>query len=312
MPLSIIIVSYNTVDYLRECLNSVYQYAADAEVIVVDNASSDASCAMVKAEYSQVKLIASEQNLGFGVGNNLGVEHATQPYILLLNSDAVLKSDTAHQLLEYLQAHEDVACVGPRVVLPVSGEIQAKTFGFVPRLKNVLMQSLGLNRMFPKHMFFAGIDGDFRWAREMPVGWLSGVCMAMRTVDYVSVGGFDKRFFMYCEDIELCMKLQKIGKIMLVDDFDVMHYGGASSKSIASKVRNSVWQQRNLLAIVHRHSGIAAYTISRIFIALGLLSRLAFGLLTVPVKGTGNNLTLQSAYARLKDIFGINALKEIV
>ena len=66
------------------------------------------------------------------------------------------------------------------------------------------------------------------------------------------------------------------------------------------------------MAIVHRHSGIAAYTISRIFIALGLLSRLAFGLLTVPVKGTGNNLTLQSAYARLKDIFGINALKEIV
>ena len=310
MPISIVIVNYNTPEYLCECLSSIDQYATNAEVIVVDNASSDNSCALVKNRFPQVKLIESKQNLGFGLGNNLGVEQATQPYVMLLNSDAVLKSDTVSQLAAYLQAHPDVSCVGPRVVLPVTGEIQPKTFGFAPTLKGVLMQSIGFNRLFPRSDFFAGIDGDHRWAKEMRVGWISGVCMVMRTADYLSVGGFDKRFFMYCEDIELCMKLQKLGDIVLFDDFDVMHYGGASSKSVASKVRNSVWQQRHLLMIVRDYSGGLACVISRFSIALGLLFRLVVGVLIIPVKGTQANLTMISAYARLKDLAGLNSVKE--
>ncbi len=306
LPISVVIVNYNTVDYLRECLASIKKYMhVETEIIVVDNASTDASCHMIKTEFPKVKLIESAENLGFGLGNNLGVKAATQPYVMLFNSDAYLQMDTAKALLEYLMANPDVSCVTPRVVLPISKTIQPKTFGFTPNVWRVLMQSLGVNRLLSNSHFFAGIDGDARWAREMQVGWVSGVCMAMRRDEFLSVGGFDKRFFMYCEDIELCMKLATLGKIMLLDDFSIVHYGGASSKSIASKVRNSVWQQRHLLMIVQDYHGFLQSFLSRILMLLGMLIRLAVAVLQVPKKGVADNEALQSAWARFKNLLGL-------
>lgn len=309
LGVSIIIVSFNTADYLRECLNSVFKYCPKADVIVVDNASTDNSCAMVTAEFPQVNLIQSAQNLGFGLGNNLGVQNATQPYVMLLNSDAYLLSNTASALADYLQAHPQAACAAPRVVLPISGAIQPKTFGFTPTLKRIVMQSVGLNRLFLNCDFFAGIDGDYRTSLEMQVGWVSGVCMMMRTRDYLAVGGFDARFFMYCEDIDLCLKLQKLGNIMLIDAHDVVHYGGASSKSVAAKVRNSVWQQRHLLIILRDYQGFVAYVLSSLIMAIGLVARLLAGIFTIPKQGFKENIILLSAWARLKDLLVLNTLK---
>lgn len=304
MAVSIVIVSFNTLDYLRECLSAVYQHsAASNEVIVVDNASTDGSIQMVRVEFPQVICIESAQNLGFGLANNLGVTRASQPYVLLLNSDAILKMDTANSLAHYLSQHHDVSCVMPRVVLPHTGAIQPKTFGFRPTAKHIFMQSLGLNRLFPKSNFFKGTDGDWRWATEMQVDWVSGVCMLMRTKDYLAVGGFDARFFMYCEDVDLCMKLSKLGKIMVYDDYPVMHYGGASSKSTAAKVRNSVLQQRHLLMIVHDYYGLAQAFLARIFIGTGLLIRIVASLAKTPSQGVSNNEALQSGLARFKDLW---------
>lgn len=310
--ISIVIVSYNTVDYLRECLNSVYQFTLPApEVVVVDNASSDASCEMVKREFPLVKLIESKENLGFGLANNLGAEAASHPYIMLLNSDAILKVNTAHCLLQYLQVHPEVKCVTPRVVLPKTETIQAKTFGYAPNLQRVLMQSTGLNRLFPKSHFFSGIDGDYRWAREMQVGWVSGVCMLMRTEEFLAVGGFDARFFMYCEDVELCMKLSRLGKIVLIDDYPVIHYGGASSKTVAAKVRNSVWQQRHLLIILQDYDGEFKALLARILMVIGMLFRMLAGVLKIPKNGLKQNEGLLSAWARFKELIGLNALAKV-
>lgn len=313
LPVSVIIVNYNTAEYLRECLTSIYQWMdAATEVIVVDNASTDTSVDMVKTQFPQVKLIQSEKNLGFGLGNNLGVQHATQPYVFLFNSDAFLQMDTARALLEYMQKNPDVKCVTPQVVLPKTFEIQPKTFGYAPSLKRIVMQSVGLNRIFKKHSFFNGTDGEFRHAREMQVGWVSGVCMLMRREDFLKVCGFDARFFMYCEDVQLCLKLSKLGKIMLLDDFPIVHYGGASSKSIASKVRNSVWQQRHLLMILRDDQGIFSTVAARLVMLVGMLARLIVSALKIPQKGWANNESLQSAWARLKDLIGLPALKESV
>jgi GT2 family glycosyltransferase len=301
--ISVVIVNYNTLDYLRECLESIVKHMpASTEVIVVDNASQDGSCAMVRAEFPQVKLIESENNLGFGLGNNLGVAQATQPYVMLFNSDAILQSDTAKALVEYLEKNPDVSCVTPQVVLPKTFEIQPKTFGFTPTPWRVAMQSFGLNRVFKHSHFFAGTDGDVRWAREMPVGWVSGVCMVMKRELYLKVGGFDPRFFMYCEDVELCMKLSAFGKIVLLDDFPIIHYGGASSKSVASKVRNSVWQQQHLLMIIHDYQGMLHAQVARFCMLLGMLLRLVATLFTIPKKGVQNNETLLSSWARFKTL----------
>lgn len=312
MNVSIIIVSFNTQDYLRECLTAVYKWAVGAEVIVVDNASSDGSCDMVKAEFPKVKLIESNTNLGFGEGNNLCVSQAKQPYVMLLNSDAILMSDTVQQLVEYLQKNQQVSCVGPRVVLPISHQIQPKTFGYAPTLLHVFNQSLGLSRLSSYCAFLRGIDGEESLVKALSVDWISGVCMMMRTADYMKVGGFDKRFFMYCEDIDLCLRLKKFGQIIVLSTHDVMHYGGASSKTIANKARNSVWQQRNLLTIITEYQGAFSAKISTLILATGLIVKLLLAIITIPVKGVTKNAALLSTWLRLKDIAGFDALKRLM
>lgn len=303
MPaVSIIIVSFNTVELLGACLHAVYAHSAAAhEVIVVDNDSRDGSAGMVRARYPQVVLIEAGANLGFGAANNLAVARARHAHVMLLNSDAMLQSDTASALAGYLEQHPDVACVAPRVVLPGSGAVQPKTFGFHPTPRRVGMQALGLNRLLPRSALFAGVDGAHRWDTAMSVGWVSGVCMLMRTRDFIECGGFDQRFFMYCEDVELCMKLAPRGRIVLLDRHDVIHIGGASSRSAASRVRNSVWQQHNLLIIVQDYYGLAAARWARAWITLGLTLRLFAGIAQIPLRGIHNNALLQSTWARLHD-----------
>jgi hypothetical protein len=311
--ISIIIVSYNTVDILRECLTSVMTHcdAVTTEVIVVDNASSDGSCVMVRREFPGVRLVSLTDNKGFGGGNNAGVEVATAPYIMLLNSDAILSCDIATPLTCYLKEHPGVACVGPRIVLP-DGRSQPKTFGNQPSLWRIAMQSTGLSRIFPKCRFLAGVDGEYRYSADLTVGWLSGVCMAMRREQFMNIGGFDSRFFMYCEDIDLSRRLAVYGRIVSLDDYPVMHYGGASSKTLASRVTNAVWQQRNLLKIISDTSGAFAMLLARLIILPGLLLRLFIGLAIIPKSGTRNNFTLRAAWARLLDILGRSPIATII
>ncbi len=311
MSVSIVIVNFNTKTHLHNCLTSVKQHCpASTEVIVVDNNSQDGSVEMVKTRFPDVKLIASDVNLGFGMGNNVGVQHATHDFVMLLNSDAVLQMDTVSALLDYVIAHPEVSCVTPRVVLPETYTIQPKTFGFLPSVKTVLMQSTGLNQLFPKAKLFSGVDGDYRWAREMEVGWVSGVCMLMRRADYIAVDGFDPRFFMYCEDIDLCIKLSTRGKIILLDDFDLIHIGGASAKTRKAKVRNSVWQQRHLLMIIHDYHGRMQQLVAKCVIGLGLSLRLVFAALQTLLNDLEPSMLLSSTWARLRDLLGFNAPEE--
>lgn len=301
--ISIIIVSYNTQGYLREVLASVQTFClGNIEIIVVDNASVDGSPEMVAAEFSQVKLIQSGQNLGFGRANNLGVQHAKGEFVCLLNSDAVLSSDAVSVLANYLSQHPEVACVGPKILLPDFVTPQPQAFGYAPSLKTLTMQALRLNTLLPNAAWSRGIDGIYQAVAEHAVGWLSGVCMMIRREDYVAVGGFDARFFMYCEDIELCMKLSERGGIVVLNSTAIMHYGGASSKGLAAKIRNSLWQQRHLLMIMADHNGPLKMRIAKVMIAVGLIMRIAVGVIYIPTQGI-KNTTLQTAWARLCDLF---------
>lgn len=310
--LTIVIVSYNTAEILKECLTAVFTHSLSlrTEVIVVDNASQDGSVNMVRTQFPSVKVIAEQKNLGFGVANNIGVAASSAPYVMLLNSDAIMLSDTGHYLVSYLAKQSDVACVAPRVVLP-NGKPQPKVFGYAPNAWRVLMQSTGINLLFPKNHFFGGIDSEYRQGEVTDVGWLSGVCMLMRRQDYLAVGGFDAQFFMYCEDIDLCMRLSKnIGKLKLIDVPEVKHYGGASSKTLAAKIRNSVWQQRHLLIIIKANRGQLSLITSKLFLSLGLIIRICAGLALSPLRGLKHNETLQMAWHRLADIVGIYRLQK--
>lgn len=307
--LSFIILSYNTEALLRQCLVSVLAQtvACDYEVIVVDNASGDGSVAMLKAEFPQLVLIESPDNLGFGGGNNLGAAHARGDVLVFLNSDTVLRENTALCLLDCLRSRIDVACVGPRIVWP-DGLLQPQAFGHLPSPWRLLMQALGGAKLgLP---LCEGVDGVRRLGDEFEVGWLSGVCLAVRREQYLAVGGFDQRFFMYAEDVALCAALRRFGRSLVIDRAAVLHFGGASSTNRASRVRNAVWQQRHILQVCSDAFGSPARILGRLAIVLGLVLRLVAGLLRVPRDGWSNNLLLATTRGRLADVLGFRSIPE--
>jgi GT2 family glycosyltransferase len=303
---SIVIATYNREPLLRECLASIFEQTDmnKTEIIVVDDASIDggATVATVQREFPSVRLLAQAKNVGFGVANNLGVASAGAPYVMLLNNDAILLGDTCGSLVRFLEENPDVACVAPRIVLR-SRQRQSRVFGNLPTLWRIAMQSLGLGLALPGKQILQGVDG-----RDSPrpvngdVGWVSGVCMAMRRSDFIAVGGFDPIFFMYCEDVDLCWRLSERGRIVRLDDHPVLHYGGGVASSIEGQLRNSLLQQRNLLKIVSKRSGPGAVRVAAGLLSLGLALRIAAGLALIPRRGLKHNVVLRSSWLRMVDL----------
>jgi len=308
--LSVVIVSYNTVVLLHDCINSILSTSDmdSTEIIVVDNASVDDSVAMVRQKFPAVRLLVQNENVGFGAANNVGVAASSAPYVMLLNSDAILLSNTARSLIRYLEENPGVSCVGPRIVLP-NGQRQRRAFGNLPTVRRIAMQSVCLGLLFPRVAAFEGVDGGDRPGPEDKVGWITGVCMMMRRLDFVAAGGFDPTIFMYCEDIDLCWRLSGDGsKIVRLDDHPVLHFGGGSSPSTTAQVRNSRLQQRNLLNIIQIHSGRLASNVTAILILLGLAPRIVAGVCFLPMKGLRHNMILLSSWFRILDLVKLSRL----
>ena len=302
---AVIVVSYNTVSLLRECLSSIQavRLGHDTEIVVVDNNSADDSARMVARDFPKAKLIVSKANTGFGSANNIGVRACGSEYVVLLNSDTVLQEDTIGRLVDYLDSHRHVSCVAPRIVLP-DGARQPRVFGNQPSLWRLAMQATYLGVLFPRSRLLEGTDGSDRLGgTERHVGWVSGVCMAMRRADFLAIGGFDEAIFMYCEDLDLCARLSCDGRnIVRVDRWPVRHYGGASSPTIEAQVRSTVWAQRNLLKVVSRQHGPVSALAARLILLLGLAFRLAAGLARIPQRGLKGNLLLRASLARLPEL----------
>ncbi len=219
--ISIIIVNYNTKDLLDRCLASIQE---PAEIIVVDNASSDTSSQMVAKKYPKVKLIASSTNLGFAAGNNLGMQQATGDYLLLLNSDAFLQKDTLTKCLNY-----DFDVFGCKLTFE-DGSLQPSA-GYLPNPINSFLWIWGidtwpiLKNMLP--MVHPKNSGFF--AKSKPIGWVTGAFMFMKRSVFEKTGGFDEKYFMYGEEIEWCKRINDAGfKVGYIADFSIVHLQGAS------------------------------------------------------------------------------------
>lgn len=210
---SVVVVNYNTVDCLRSCLASI---EAHHETIVVDNASQDGSAAMVRAEFPLVRLIANRVNLGFGTANNQGIAIMTGRYALLLNSDAVALPGSIDLVADQLDHHGDVVAVGGLLRYP-SGELQRSAARRLT-LWAVFCEQTYLENIFPSP-YWINPGGQTREVEQV-----MGACLMFRPVEI-----FDERFFLYCEDTELCHRLRKHGKMLYVTDAEFTHTLGASS-----------------------------------------------------------------------------------
>jgi GT2 family glycosyltransferase len=226
---TIVIISYNSRELLRDCLLSI-QSEPWNQVIVVDNASSDGSVEMLRQEFPWVKLTLCPKNDGYGAAANLAIRSCSSKYVLLLNSDTVVKPGTVQALSKYLDRHPQVAIAGPQLVNP-DGTSQTSCFAFPTPLQTLLRET-SLSRLIRHASQFTYVNSKDESGNSTDrVPWVLGAVLAIRRDAFEAVGGFDESFFMYFEEVDLCYRLDQAGwQTHFVPDASVIHVGGASTK----------------------------------------------------------------------------------
>jgi hypothetical protein len=259
MDLSIIIINWNSVEYLRKCLSSVYSQnmSINYEIIVVDNASYDGSFEMVSNEFPSVKFIQSKENIGFGRANNIGATYVEGDVLLFLNPDTEIQSGAISHLYSQLLTLLNPGVVGCRLINS-NGSLQKSCVQSLPTIINQVLDAEILRRLFPRSRLW-GIAAFYDGNPVTEVEALSGACMMIRREVFHTIGGFSPDYFMYGEDLDLCFKSRKAGYLnYYVDKAIVVHHGGGSSKKAPSGL--SIVRMRKSVKLLLRKSHGAFYS----------------------------------------------------
>lgn len=230
---AVIIVNYNVVFFLEQCLNAVQKAMSfmPAEVWVVDNNSVDGSVAMVREKFPWVKLIENKDNRGFSFANNQAMRISSCPYQLLLNPDTVIEEDTLKKVVEYMNAHPKVGGLGVRMV-DGKGVFLPESKRGLPTPEVAFYKIFGISRLFPKSKIFGKYSLSYLSEFEInEVEILSGAFMLMRKEALDKVGLLDEAFFMYGEDIDLSYRITQGGYTnVYFPETRIIHYKGESTK----------------------------------------------------------------------------------
>jgi N-acetylglucosaminyl-diphospho-decaprenol L-rhamnosyltransferase len=275
VDLSIVILSWNVRDLLRQCLGSVVRDQSldvtdggaitgscplTTEIIVVDNASSDGSAEMVRTEFPFVRLILNETNRGYTGGNNDGIAAAAGRYVLILNPDTQVMGNVLATMIAYADAHPKVGVLGPQLLNP-DGSVQSSRRRF-PTLATAVFESTWLQSLAPHSVLSRYKVLDRADDETQEVDWMVGACLLVRREVIHQVGGLDEVFFMYSEELDWCRRIQQAGwKIVYLPTAQVVHHIGKSSDQVvaqrhiyfqASKVRYFRKHHGELVAVVLR------------------------------------------------------------
>jgi GT2 family glycosyltransferase len=284
---SIIIVNYNTLGLLRDCLSSVMQTEGRVcEVIVVDNASADGSAGMVEKEFPDVSLVRNSQNVGFAKANNQGIRLAKGKYTLLLNSDTIVRPGALGIMSAFLDSNAAVGGVACKL-LNQDGTIQASV-GNRPGPMLLLFRVLGVSRLISSDRSRRWLAHSFgfllgRTVRSyltpyaidrspVEVESTSAACLMLRKEAVEQVGFLDERFFMYLEDMDYCIRLRQAGwKLYYLPGGEVVHLGGGSS---GGRMRNySVHSYRALFYFYRKHFSYSTAIAARAMVVTALSLR---------------------------------------
>ncbi len=266
--LSVIIVTYNSQDFIGECLRSVKQAIEKAqireglgvEIIVVDNASTDGTVEIVR-QFEDVRIIRNAQNLGFAAGVNRGAKAAQGDWLLLLNPDCLVDGNAILALVEFIQnCSDEVAIVGLQLLNP-DGTLQPSGRRF-PKVWEFVLALLGFSRWMEVRWF----EGrDFTKVQE--VDEVSGAALAISRNAFEQVGGMDEGFFLFFEELDLCRRVKAKGmKVVYLPDAKVKHLWGASVKRVPEIARKA--QQQSAIRYFRKHHGRIASTLVSIAFAL--------------------------------------------
>jgi len=285
MPeLSVIIVNWNSRDFLRPCLASLNAHGrgVSMEVIVVDSGSFDGAGDMLARDFPAVKFIQSERNVGFAKANNLGARSARGPILWFLNPDTELTENSPRILLEKLAGLPEAGAIGCKL-LNSDRSLQAACVQAFPTLFNQVFNSEYLRQRFPLWKTWG--NGVLRATppRTEKVELISGACIMARREVFERVGGFTEQYFMYGEDADLCFKIGRAGYgVYYTPETSLVHYGGGCSRQAPTNFSN-VMMRESVFRFLKLNRGRSYATAYRVAMGVSSVIRLPLIFLLLPV-----------------------------
>jgi GT2 family glycosyltransferase len=254
MELSIVIVSYNVCDYLRQALLSLQKAAVAVthEIIVVENASSDGSAEMIREEFPYVKLITSDTNVGFSAACNRGIISSAGDFILILNPDTVVEPDALTLALAFMRSHPEAGASGARMVDGEGQFLPESKRGF-PSPMTSFFRFAGVGKLFPRsRLFNAYYLGHLPEDVTCRADILTGAFMLIRREALDKAGLFDTAFFMYGEDIDLSWRITRAGySNYYLPEVRITHFKGRSATS--DEVRSVHYFYSAMIIFARKH-----------------------------------------------------------
>jgi len=273
MKLSVIIVSWNVKNDLLNCLRSIEENRPNYnfEIIVVDNTSTDGTVDLLRKDFSNVQLLANTENRGFSAANNQAIEIAKGEYVLLLNPDTIVQPHSLDNLVRILDENPTVGACGPR--LTDTDGTTCPSVGYVPTFRALLygktfFRSVGIFRGHYKKL----TAHRFNYDSQTDVEQLSGAALLVRRSVMREIGLMDDNFFMYYEDVDLCLRIRKAGwRIVYVPEAVIVHVGGRSSGQVSH--RKNIMLYKSLFIYFRKHRGQPATALFRLLFKLAVIIR---------------------------------------
>jgi GT2 family glycosyltransferase len=276
IDVSILLVNWNSLHYLKLCLASVYEHTKGIsfEIIVVDNASYDGCGEMLRKDFPDVIFIQSDENLGFSKANNLAFRRSSGSALLFLNPDTLVLNPAIEMMYSTLESAPNIGAVGCGV-LNHDRSLQTHYVQASPTFLNQLLLSEFAKKMFPKSRLW-GIRPLIEYSgkpREVEV--VMGSCMMVKRAVFEQIGLFDERYFMFAEDVDLCYSIRKRGyAIYYVREGSVIHYGGKSSELKEESGFSTILQRESMALFFAKTKGRGYSWLYKNAIGLSALLRL--------------------------------------
>ena len=282
MQLSVIIVNYNVKCFLEQCLYTVLKASKNisAEIIVVDNCSTDKSREWLEPLFPQVKFIWNKENEGFSKANNHALKEVSSDYVLFLNPDTILPEDCFEKCFEFFKSHKDCGALGVKLV-DGSGEYLKESKRSFPSPLTSFFKLSGIAALFPSSKLFSKYyAGHLSENDSNEIEVLAGAFIMINKTALNSVKGFDEDFFMYGEDIDLSYRIRQAGfKNYYFPGTCIIHFKGESTQRDTKTYINRFYGAMNLFVKKHySHQKLTAFTM---WFAISISRLLAYAKITI-------------------------------